>query len=54
MKKYQDIRLESEEVESHEEPFLDLAGNYEDEDYELTESVPQESASEEAPELIES
>ncbi len=54
MKKYQDIRLESEEVESHEEPFLDLAGNYEDEDYELTETVPQESAPEEAPELIES
>ena len=54
MKKYQDIRLESEEVESHEEPFLDLAGNYEDEDYELTETVSQESAPEEAPELIES
>ena len=54
MKKYQDIRLESEEVESHEEPFLDLAGNYEDEDYELTETVPQESEPEEAPELIES
>ncbi|WP_417030181.1 DNA-directed RNA polymerase subunit beta', partial [Blautia hydrogenotrophica] len=30
MKKYQDIRLESEEVESHEEPFLDLGNGYED------------------------
>ena len=58
MKKYQDIRLESEEVESHEEPFLDLGNGYEDldEGSELaeTEEVSPENVAEEAPELIES
>ena len=58
MKKYQDIRLESEEVESHEEPFLDLGNGYEDlnEGSELaeTEEASPESVAEEAPELIES
>ena len=58
MKKYQDIRLESEEVESHEEPFLDLGNGYEDldEGSELaeTEEVSPENIAEEAPELIES
>ena len=57
MKKYQDIRLESEEVESHEEPFLDLGNGYEDldEGSELaeTEEVSPENVAEEAPELIE-
>ncbi|MEF2806420.1 MAG: DNA-directed RNA polymerase subunit beta', partial [Massilistercora timonensis] len=58
MKKYQDIRLESEEVESHEEPFLDLGNGYEDlnEGSELaeTEEASPENVAEEAPELIES
>ncbi len=58
MKKYQDIRLESEEVESHEEPFLDLGNGYEDlnESSELaeTEEASPENVAEEAPELIES
>ena len=58
MKKYQDIRLESEEVESHEELFLDLGNGYEDlnEDSELaeTEEASPENVAEEAPELIES
>ena len=58
MKKYQDIRLESEEVESHEEPFLDLGNGYEDlnEGSELaeTEEASPENVVEEAPELIES
>ncbi len=58
MKKYQDIRLESEEVESHEEPFLDLGNGYEDlnEGSELaeTEEASPENVAEEAPELVES
>ena len=58
MKKYQDIRLESEEVESHEELFLDLGNGYEDlnEGSELaeTEEASPENVAEEAPELIES
>ena len=58
MKKYQDIRLESEEVENHEEPFLDLGNGYEDlnEGSELaeTEEASPENVAEEAPELIES
>ena len=58
MKKYQDIRLESEEVESHEEPFLDLGKGYEDlnEGSELaeTEEASPENVAEEAPELVES
>ena len=58
MKKYQDIRLESEEVESHEEPFLDLGNGYEDlnEGSELaeTEEASPENVAEEAPEPVES
>ena len=58
MKKYQDIRLESEEVESHEEPFLDLGNGYEDlnagSELAETEEASPENVAEEAPELIES
>ena len=62
MRKYQDIRLESEESLNNEEAYLDLESDYEDAEIAMTdlednlqESVPEtEQALEDSPELVES